>query len=150
MKIIYNSKLAKILIPGFKMILLFYFLLCKKDASYYSQEEIKHEECHAFQWKSCCYLGVFLWILLGSLFSWWFLLLIPFTFYIWYGIEFIIRFIGKLFKTPLTMKSGFKNWLKEMGNLNHEAYREIVFEQEAYAVEKGYIEYSFLSFFLHY
>lgn len=151
MKIIYNSKIAKIIIPGFKMILIMSLLLCKKGPECYKKEEIKHEECRAFQWKSLCLPGFFLWLFLGTTINnLWLLLLTPFTFYIYYGIEWLIRFIGKIIKTPPVIKFGLKKWLKGFGELSHEAYREIAFEQEAYAVEKGFIEYNFLSFFLHY
>lgn len=151
MKIIYNSKLARIIIPGFKMILLMCLLLCKKGPAYYKEEEIKHEECHAFQWKSLCLLGFFMWLLVGStVHNLWFLLLTPFTFYIYYGIEWLVRFIRGIIKTPPVTKFGFKKWLKGFGELNHEAYRNIVFEQEARAIESGVTKYEFLSFFMYY
>lgn len=151
MKIIYNSKIAKIIIPTFKMILIMCLLLCKKGPEYYKEEEIKHEECHSFQWKSLCLPGFFLWLFIGTTINnLWFLFLTPFTFYIYYGIEWLIRFIGKVIKTPPVTKFGLKKWLKGFGDLSHEAYRDIVFEQEARAIETGIVKYEFLSFFLYY
>lgn len=151
MKIIYNSKLARLLLPNFKAILLTLWLLCKKGPEYYSEKFIKHEETHSFQWKCCMFLGVFIWLAFSLAFdTLWLLLLIPFTFYIWYCIEYVIRFIIGVVKTPPIMKFGFKKWFKGFQEIGHESYRKIVFEQEANAVEDGIVNYEFLSFFKYY
>lgn len=151
MKIIYNSKLAKLLIPGFSAILIMCWLLCKKDESYYGKRFLEHEKAHSYQWKSLMIPGLFLFAGLSCITSClWYLLLVPFTFYIWYVIEWFIRFLCKIVKTPPTTKFGFKNWIKGFGNLSHDAYRAIAFEQEARLREKGEWTLSLGSFAMFY
>ena len=80
------------LVPaGYKAIYLFGFLFVRKNATIKEQDLI-HESIHDQQAKELAYI----------------------FFYLWYGIEFLIRWIG----------TGFSDWNK--------SYRGISFEQEAY------------------
>lgn len=147
MVIVYNSKLARLIIPTFKMILICFVLLCKKDSSYYTENEIDHERCHCKQWFALFVLGIVLWLLIGTFSSYWLTLLSIITFYMWYGVEFLIRFLIKFF---IKIKNeGFLTTIKVIKDLGHSSYREIAFEKEAYAVEKGEVECHYVSF-LHY
>ena len=97
MKIIYNK-----LIPmkGYKAVNLFGVLFAREGARL-TAEDIRHEEIHTAQMRETLYVG----------------------FYLWYVMEWLVRFIG----------NGFK-W--------HEAYRALLFEREAYGHqgEEGYLE----------
>lgn len=151
MKIIYNSKLARLLLPNFKMILITFILLCKKDKSYYDEEDLEHERTHAYQWTTLCLSSLIMFYILGLMFdNYWLMLISPFTFYIWYLIDWFFRFVYRFVKNPPSFKLGFKNYFKAIGEINHEAYRAIVFEKEAYAVEKGMTSYALFSFLLYY
>lgn len=57
MKVIFNSKIAKVIIPFHSAILLFFWLLCKKSAQHYKQSFFAHEHCHSLQWQECMYTG---------------------------------------------------------------------------------------------
>lgn len=147
MKVIYNSKIAKIFLPNFKAILLGFVLLCKKAKEFYDEEFFRHEGAHSYQWQSLCLFGIGIFGMISLLFmNFWILLLSPITFYLWYVIEWLIRFIGKIIKTPPVMKFGFKAWWKGLCDLNHESYRDLSFEKEARATESGIYEPAFLSF----
>lgn len=151
MKVIYESKIAKIIIPTFSAILIFCWLLCKKTKEYYDEEFLKHEETHSYQWKSLMIPGTVLFSGLAGVFSCpWLLLLIPLTFYLYYALEWLVRVIGALIKYHPGFSGGFKKWIKRIQAINHDCYHAIVFEQEANAVEKGVVDYGFLSFFKYY
>ena len=96
--IVYNS-----IIPfkGYKLINIFGIIFARKNARL-SPEDINHELIHTEQMKELLYI----------------------FFYIWYIIEFLLRYIW----------TGF-NW--------KQAYRNLWFEQEAYTYEKNllYPEY---------
>ena len=153
MKIIYNSKLAKLLLPpGYKAILIMFILLCKNDASSYDEGDIRHEATHAYQWASLTAIGGCLCIILAAIFTnLWLLLFAPFTFYIWYVLEWLTRFICDCFEYRPSFKEGFKNWLKQINSIGHGAYRDVVFEKEARAREEILdIPITPLSFLLYY
>lgn len=124
----YNSTIAKIFtfIAGFKTIMLFGSVFTERDSL--SKESQEHEFTHCKQYSAL--VGVGLFAMIGLLFGllaldcvgWglFALALIPvFLFYIWYGVEFLIKFC-----ILLCRKMKFKKaW--------YEAYSLVSFEQEA-------------------
>ena len=80
--------------PGYKCINLFGILFVRENAKI-DEETLVHESIHTAQIKELAYI----------------------FFYLWYGIEFLIRWIG----------TGFSDWDK--------SYRGISFEREAYSNE---------------
>lgn len=104
---------SKFLVPkGYNGLTVFPFIFIKEPAQKVNKVLINHEKIHLRQQAE--------------------LLVLPF--FIWYGLEFLVRFVQ------------YRQW--------HEAYRNISFEREAYAKEKdlGYLEarplWHFVSFFL--
>lgn len=102
MRIYYNSKIAEFItfIGNFSTIMLFGKVFTEKSSL--TEKSKEHEKTHVSQYKDCMYLGlsidiIMLFVILGAELSyWWFiaLLLLPFLlFYIWYGIEFLVRWI---------------------------------------------------------
>ena len=126
--IIYDSWLAKLIIPGFKYIMLFGFVLTKSGKENFKEPDRAHEGTHCLQYWDCFLfiglplLAVILGILLGfKIYSWWLTLTIlipPLVYYVWYGV----------------------NWLYQLITIgfNHSAYRNIIFERQAYSVEEEY------------
>lgn len=107
-KIITKSKIAQLLI-NCKIITLFGFINAKKNSM--CQKDVNHEVTHVDQWAELTIAGyavVTPFVLFGIT---WLLLLPPFIFYIWYVLEWLVR---------LTSSNAYKN---------------ICFEQEAYANE---------------
>ena len=96
---------------GYKAINLFGILFAKPNAKI-DELTINHESIHSKQFKEVTLSLAIPILLLSFSVSWWWILLIPFTFYLWYVIEFLIRW-------AIT-----RNW--------DEAYRNICFEKEAY------------------
>lgn len=143
----YNSRLARLIIPSFKMILICFVLLCKKDPSYYTPEEIEHERCHCKQWFALFLIGILICFLISTFYSYWVLLLSPLTFYIWYGTEFLIRLIKSIFTN--IKKIGFIQVCATISEISHDCYRNLAFEKEARAVEQNQAECHYISF-LHY
>lgn len=145
MKIFYNSKVAKIMtfMPGFKTIMLFGAVFTEKSSL--SLKTKLHEAAHVVQYQTLFCAGLasavitmFVMFAFGVR-SWWMLSLLafpPLAYYIWYGIEFLIRLAAT--------RSADK------------AYYAISFEKEAYELQEEYLEecenrdhaYSFS--FLHY
>lgn len=89
MKIIYNSILPK---KGFAAINFFGFVFARKEYNPISKKVINHEAIHTAQMKEMLYI----------------------FFYLWYGIEWLIRWVG-------------------YGCKSNKAYRNILFEREAYS-----------------
>ena len=108
MKIIRNKFIP---FSGYKAINLFGILFAKPNAKL-DELTIAHESIHSKQFKEVTLSLAIPILLLSFSVSWWWILLIPFTFYLWYVIEFLIRW-------AIT-----RNW--------DEAYRNICFEKEAY------------------
>lgn len=139
-KVFYDSWLAKaILFSGYSTI-----TICAWVLTIYKtlrQETINHECTHARQWiELTVSSGLLLWIgLLIWDYSAWYLALSPTIFYVWYGLEYIIRRVIGLFSS-------------EKGDKQSIAYREVSFEQEARMAEKddNYLEnshyYSWMKF----
>lgn len=123
--IVYNSWIAKLIIPNFKYIMLFGFVLTKSDKENFKENDKVHEGIHCLQYWDCfLFIGLPIFILaltsliLCNIISWKLSLtiLIPFTiYYIWYGLNWFYQLIT----------IGF----------NHEAYRNIIFERQAYSIE---------------
>lgn len=123
--IVYDSWLAKLIIPNFKYIMLFGFVLTKSSKENFKESDKVHEGTHCLQYWDCfLFIGLPIFIitlttlLLCSIFSWKLILtaLIPFTiFYIWYGL----------------------NWFYQLFTIgiNYSAYRNIIFERQAYKLE---------------
>lgn len=103
MKIIRNKFIP---FPGYKCINLFGILFVKNNAKI-DDVTINHETIHSRQFVELMTLAaVFLVII-----QWWLIFFAPFTFYVWYLVEWLIR-----------LPKG-------------DAYRNISFEREAYANE---------------
>ncbi len=130
-KVFYNSWLAKaILFSGYSTITLFawVFTKCKE----LSQAVINHECTHARQWVELAIAsGWLLWIgmLIFGYSAWW-LAASAVVFYVWYGLECLIRAV-----IACIMKKD-EVW--------HTAYRMVSFEQEARLAEtdSNYLENS--------
>ena len=106
---------------GYKAINLFGILFAKPNAKL-DELTIAHESIHSKQFKEVTLSLAIPILLLSFSVSWWWILLIPFTFYILYVIEWFVKFI--IYKD------------------SHKAYRNISFERESYANEKdlGYLD----------
>ena len=123
MKVFYNSWIAKVftMIKGYSTVMLFGAVFTE-DSSV-SERTVYHEQVHAVQYRTLFCAGLVL-ALIMSLFtelSWWSvsLILIPIMlFYVWYVIEYIIRLLL------------YRN--------HYRAYRNIVFEREAVALQFEY------------
>ena len=127
MKIYYNSKIAKAttFLADFVTIMLFGAVFTEESKL---SDRVKfHEASHVEQYQTL--FGAGLALAVGIMFTcfafdhygWWMLSLaaLPvFLYYLWYGIEFLIRFC--------------------MYRDRDKAYHEIVFEREAYALEDEY------------
>lgn len=116
----YKSKLAKwlTLLGTCHTITLGCVVLTERAKENVSQQLINHENTHAKQFIELLIVGIVLYAVM-ALFevSWWFLIPCLLLFYVWYGVEWLIRFIQCKF-----------NW--------HKAYKAVAFEQEANAMEE--------------
>lgn len=129
MKIYYDSKLAKSLLFGsFKTCMFFGVVLIRVHAL---SEKVKRHEGFMFQayWE-CLAASVVLWFLLhvgaallgGHVSAWW-LLFVPTTFYLLYGVEWLISYVYHILQGDARDR-----W-------NDAAYHASAFEMEAYAHE---------------
>lgn len=130
-KVFYNSWLAKaILFPQFSTITIMAWVFTKYRSL--KQAVINHECTHARQWTELAIAsGILIW--LGILifgYSAWCVLFAAAVFYIWYGLEYGIRF---LISTIL-----------DDGCTAHDIYKSVSFEQEARFSEEdnNYLENS--------
>lgn len=119
-RIFYQSKVAKVLLyfSICSTITIGPFVLSKLSESEMPQYVRNHECTHSRQWIETTVASGFLLFLLVALAgvnAWW-LALSAFVFYLWYGLEYLIRLC--------ILRDGNK------------AYRAVSFEQEAYANEK--------------
>lgn len=128
MKIFYNSKIAKIttFMSGFKTIMLFGAVFTEK--SELSARSKAHEAVHVEQYQTLFMSGLVMAVVsMFMLFafdirSWWMLCLVGlplFSYYIWYGLEFLVRY-------AITRDSD-------------DAYRNICFESEAFDLQEDYV-----------
>ncbi len=122
----YDSKVAKVLLAfsSCHTITIGPFVFSKRSKDDIEQNVRNHETCHSIQWiELACITGIIVLILqlLFGCSAWWYFSA-AIMFYLWYGIEFLVR---------LVLNRSFKK-----------AYRAIAFEQEAYGSEKdcNYIE----------
>lgn len=130
-KVFYNSWIARaILFSDYTTITICAWVLT--ICSRLEQSVINHECTHSRQWVELTMLsGILLW--LGSLifgYSVWWLALSTLTFYLWYGLEYLVRRVIGLFV------------LSE--DRQKDAYRMVSFEREARLAEKDddYLENS--------
>lgn len=103
MKIIRNNIIP---FPGYKCINLFGILFVKNNAKI-DEVTINHEAIHSKQFVELMTLSAVVLVII----QWWLIFFAPFTFYVWYLVEWLIR-----------LPKG-------------DAYRNISFEREAYANE---------------
>lgn len=108
MKIIRNKYIP---FPGYKAINLFGVLFVKNNARI-DEVTMNHESIHSAQIKEVMALGAIVFTPLLFV-SWWFVVPLLFSYYIWYVVEFLIRWIAT------------GSWDR--------AYRSIGFEREAYS-----------------
>ena len=97
--------------PGYKAITLWPFVFVRKNA-WYSNDTDRHERIHGRQQLEMLLIGM---VLAAFGCGWWSLLALP-VFYLWYGLEYIIRLC--------------------ITRDHDRAYRSISFEQEAYDNER--------------
>lgn len=87
--------------PGYKAINLFGILFAKPNAKL-DELTINHESIHSKQYREVALSLAIPVLLLSFSVSWWFILLVPFTFYLWYVVEWLIRVI-------IGQKDAYKN-----------------------------------------
>ena len=102
---------------GYKAMTVWPFIFIREGMAWaYNERSDRHEHIHGEQQKELLVAGMaiscILW-LVGC--GWWSLIVLPIRFYLWYGIEYLIRW------------AYYKN--------RDTAYRNIAFEREAYAKE---------------
>lgn len=114
-KIIFNN-----IIPfkGFKAMTIWPWIFVRKDASKWTLTDTRHETTHWRQQLETMVVVAILVVVLAlfRVLSWWWLFAVPFAFYAWYILEWLVRI-------PLC------------GFYSHLAYRNISAEQEAYLNE---------------
>lgn len=120
-RICYSSKLANIFLyfSSCLTITIGPFVLSKLSESEMPQYVRNHECTHSRQWIETTVASgflLFLFIALVGINAWW-MVLSAFVFYLWYGVEWLVRLC--------LLKDGKK------------AYRAVSFEQEAYANERN-------------
>lgn len=117
--VFYNSIIAKwLLLKGFQAVTIGPFIFIRRRKEEVNRRLINHERIHVTQWFETMLLSLWVLLLLVNPLGvpLWTLALTPIAFYVWYAVEYIIR---RLFS-----------------NRDHrEAYRNIVFEREAYENE---------------
>ena len=95
-----------------------------RDKKRITWQVLNHELIHTMQlFEVDCYFSI-PWIFLSSSISWWYLLGIPFSYYIWYLIEWIFRIFRALATVYRVRQGKRKEHMKK-------AYYELLFEQEA-------------------
>lgn len=124
--------------PGFKSIMLFGFIFTHSKEL--GEVDLRHErEIHVNQYNDCFILGIILSLVILGIFllcktcGWWLLSLISIPvllYYIWYGINYVFQL--------------FKYWDF------HKAYKNVIFERQAYSEEYNtefkYKKFSFLKY----
>jgi hypothetical protein len=113
MEIIYNNIFP---FKGYLAMCVFPFIFVRKDARALKTTDINHEMIHGKQQLEIMVAVAVILVALAlfGVLSWWWLFAIPFAFYVWYVLEWLVRI-------PLC---GFDS---------HLAYRNISFEREAYS-----------------
>lgn len=92
-KNIYMKLIKNRLIPfkGFKAIMLFGVVFYKgKDLT---QKQFNHEFYHMMQWRDITLISAVPIVFISAMFSWWWLIAIPFVYYIIYLLEWFIKLI---------------------------------------------------------
>ena len=118
--IYYNSKLAKLLLfSGYSTIMLFGFILTKRP--WLTLDSETHEQIHQRQFLECMTLSLPVTLYPCLFVSWWFLPIVPASYYILYLLEWLVSFVYHL----------VADWKKGIPEINHRAYKSISFEREA-------------------
>lgn len=122
-KIFYNSWVARLLI-NCSTIMLFGVVFTRKNEQNFTDVDRRHECVHVKQYWEMVILAVFVCLVYGFLLGWtWhFLWFVPLFYYIVYLVEWSISLIHNFFSTKK----------KDLGEANHKAYHNSMFEQEAY------------------
>lgn len=136
-RIFYDSKLARLLLPGCHTIMLFGAVFTKKkerksvyDAgiNFFSDVVKNHELIHVAQYRECfvsgCVLAVLFVFLRG--FSLWYVLLPVLLYYVLYLVEWAVSFVHHLFSKRK----------KDFVGANDKAYDASAMEMEAYDNER--------------
>lgn len=102
---------------GYKAMFFFGILFVRGEAVI-DEVTMNHERIHARQLWEIIFAFLPFWILMTFIISPWILLFAPWSFYLWYVIEWLIRGLLKITKIDKSSIS---------------AYRSLLFEREAYA-----------------
>lgn len=101
--------------PGYKAVTIWPFIFVRRSA-WYSNDKDRHERIHGCQQLEMLLVGMMLAAALAAVgCGWWSLLALP-LFYLWYGMEYLVRLC--------------------ITRDHDRAYRSISFEQEAYDHER--------------
>lgn len=122
MKIVRVNKLPS----GVKAIFLFGVVVTRKHTRI-DQRTLTHEGIHSRQFKEVTLCLIPIVVILSMLFSYWLLFLLPFTYYIWYIVEWALRAVVYEIQDLIGVK---KNYVKK-------AYKNILFEREAFKNENN-------------
>ena len=123
----YSSRLAKWITPlgTCHTITLGCFVLTEKAENEVSERLRLHETTHAVQFFELLIVGLVIFVVLACLgCSWWWLLPCSMLFYVWYLLEWFVRFV-------VALCDGVKNKDWEIG------YKNTVFEEEAIDVSEN-------------
>ena len=115
-RIIYND-----IIPfkGFQAITIWPFVFARNAAKYLKDHVVNHEGIHLRQQLEVLAVSAAVMALLClTCLSWWWMCEAPFTYFIWYCLEYVVR-------------------LCAYGD-GHKAYRNVAFEQEAFLNERNF------------
>lgn len=122
MKVIYNSRLARAMLgKKYSTCMLFGMILTKRDAI--SRTTLTHETIHVLQFHETQLLGAPVWSFLAGVLSPWYLLGIPFSFYLLYFGECLVSYIFHALKGTALRR------------LNDAAYAASALEMEARSFE---------------
>ena len=116
-EVIYNDTIP---FKGFQAITIWPFIFARNSAKWLKDYVINHESIHLRQQLEVFVVAACVIALLCLMFgiSWWWMCVVPLSYYAWYGIEYAIRSIIYVSKK--------------------EGYRNICFEQEAYLNERDF------------
>ena len=129
-KIYSNNRLAKILLTfsDCHTIMFFGFVLSKLVSDLISKDTENHEFIHVVQYWVCFTIGVILALPMVYFFSWWFVLLPIFLYYILYVGEVAISFVHHYFNKRK----------RDASDVADKAYYHSAMEMEAYENQNNY------------
>ena len=138
----FNSKFVKKILPkGYCAIMLFGFIFFKKSEDYYDNNTLVcHEGIHISQYKYITVYSLLINLILCCIsFSWLNLifgvLLSLIAFYIWYVLEFIVKYIVLFVKNLFWLAKKDKYKILYFKEIHQVAYYNISFEREAYSFQ---------------